>query len=306
MYRALESFTTGIYNVQRKQLLEDDFTTQKEIQDLLNVGYIEIYDGTLEITENGQYNVKDYEMTDVNVTFATQEKTVNPSISSQIIIPDNGKSGLSKVTVNAVTSAIDNNIIAENIKKDVTILNVTGTYEGGGGSSPNWSEIGYNGTFQMFNNDFNYAKQIYDNWDNTVTNPSFQTNRNLIYFPFVDTSNVISLVNSFSGCTCLRYIPRLDTHNVTSMKSTFTSCSSLLDIEVLSTEKVTNFQNCFLNCFNLSNNALNNILEMLTNATIYAGTKTLRYVGISSDQATICTTLSNYQAFLNAGWTTGY
>ena len=35
------------------------------------------------------------------------------------------------MTVNAVTSSIDSNITAGNIKKDVVILGVTGTYEGG-------------------------------------------------------------------------------------------------------------------------------------------------------------------------------
>lgn len=32
-----------------------------------------------------------------------------------------------------VTASIDSNIVAENIKKDVNILGVTGTYEGSGG-----------------------------------------------------------------------------------------------------------------------------------------------------------------------------
>lgn len=34
--------------------------------------------------------------------------------------------------------------------------------------------------------------------------------------------------------------------------------------------------------------------------------KTLKYIGLSAEQATKCTTLSNYQAFLDAGWTTGF
>lgn len=34
-----------------------------------------------------------------------------------------------------VTAAIDSNIVPSNIKKDVSILGVTGTYEGSGGSS---------------------------------------------------------------------------------------------------------------------------------------------------------------------------
>ena len=40
--------------------------------------------------------------------------------------------------------------------------------------------------------------------------------------------------------------------------------------------------------------------------TNYTNRKTLAYIGLTSAQATKCTTLSNYQAFLDAGWTTGY
>ena len=59
----------------------------------------------------------------------TQEKTVTPTTSKQTITADSGKV-LSKVTVNAVTAAIDANITAENIKSGVTILGVTGSYSG--------------------------------------------------------------------------------------------------------------------------------------------------------------------------------
>lgn len=65
-----------------------------------------------------------------------ETKTVTPTTSSQTIVPTGtGKNALTQVTVNAVTSAIDNNITAGNIKKDVSILGVTGTYEGSGGGA---------------------------------------------------------------------------------------------------------------------------------------------------------------------------
>lgn len=67
MYRALESFTTANYDVKRKQILADDFTTQEEIQDLLQAGYIKVDDGTIDITKNGQYNLEGYDMAVVNV-----------------------------------------------------------------------------------------------------------------------------------------------------------------------------------------------------------------------------------------------
>ena len=55
-----------------------------------------------------------------------QEKEVNPTINKQEIVADKEYSALSKVTVNAVTNDIDDNIQANNIKKDVSILGVTG------------------------------------------------------------------------------------------------------------------------------------------------------------------------------------
>ena len=58
------------------------------------------------------------------------ELNVTPSTSAQVITAPEGTDGYSPVNVSAVTSAIDANITAGNIKKDVQILGVTGSYEG--------------------------------------------------------------------------------------------------------------------------------------------------------------------------------
>ena len=54
---------------------------------------------------------------------------INPSINTQTFTVDNIYLGYSPITVNPVTSSIDANIRPENIKKDVTILGVTGNIE---------------------------------------------------------------------------------------------------------------------------------------------------------------------------------
>jgi len=71
-------------------------------------------------------------ITKVTVEAAPLEsKTVTPSTDEVVVeATTTGKIGLSSVTVEAVTAAIDANITAGNIKKGVTILGVEGTYEG--------------------------------------------------------------------------------------------------------------------------------------------------------------------------------
>ena len=86
----------------------------------------------------------------------------------------------------------------------------------------------------------------------------------------------------------------------------FRNCTNLTTIPLLDTSSVTNMQNMFDICHNLSDESLNNILAMCANATSYTGTKTLKYIGLTSEQANKCKTLSNYSAFTSAGWTTGY
>jgi hypothetical protein len=61
-----------------------------------------------------------------------QNKSVTPTTSEQEISADSGYDGLGVVSVAGVTSSIDPNITSGNIKKDVNILGVTGTFEGGG------------------------------------------------------------------------------------------------------------------------------------------------------------------------------
>lgn len=59
--------------------------------------------------------------------------SITPTTSQQTITAPSGTDGYSPITVSAVTNSIDANITAGNIKKDVSILGVTGTYEGSGG-----------------------------------------------------------------------------------------------------------------------------------------------------------------------------
>ena len=88
--------------------------------------------GTLQITSNGTFDVSDKQYAEVNVAARlSNPKTVTPKATSQTVLPDQGDDGLSQVTVSG-----DSNLVAGNIKKDVSIFGVTGTLESSSGGSP--------------------------------------------------------------------------------------------------------------------------------------------------------------------------
>ena len=129
---------------------------------------------------------------------------------------------------------------------------------------------------------------------------------NLTSIPQLNTSAVTYMINMFMDCTNLTTMPQLNTSAVTNMSYMFSGCSNLTEIPLLDISSVTNMLFMFSHCSSLSDDSLNNILAMCINATAYTGTKTLKSIGLTSDQATKCATLSNYSAFTAAGWTTGY
>lgn len=116
-------------------------TTSKDIQNLSSdcppCPEVNLTTADVEYTENGEYTVTPEEgydgLTQVDITVnipsdvKNQDKFVTPTTSSQTITADSGYSGLGTVSVSAVTSSIDANIAAGNIKSGVTILGVTGT-----------------------------------------------------------------------------------------------------------------------------------------------------------------------------------
>ena len=117
--------------------------------------------------------------------------------------------------------------------------------------------------------------------------------------------NNISML--FSNYTNLVTIPLFNTSNVIKMDSLCNNCSNLVNIPLFDTSNTKSLSGSFYNCPSLSNESLNNILAMCINVSSdYLYDKCLEDIGLSEEQITICHGLSNYQAFLNAGWTDNY
>lgn len=117
----------------------------------------------------------------------------------------------------------------------------------------------------------------------------------------------VGLDYMFTNCESLTSVPKLDTSSITSMIFAFANCPALVSIPELDTSNTVLLISAFASCPALSDDSLNNILKMCINSAVTSSDqKTLQNIGLTESQATKCTTLSNYQAFLNAGWTTGY
>ena len=221
-------------------------------------------------------------------------------------------------------------IKSENIKKDVTIFDVTGTYEG----SSSGENVEMNTTFTSTKNtviknitkidslDFSNLTSALAMFDgfvslseigsmNTSTITSmrnmFLNCESLETLPSFNTDNVTDMYQMFSGCKILVTIPQLNTSNCQAFGFMFSGCKKLKNIPTLSLAKATNIFYMFASCTDLTNTDLNTIMGMCLNINpSYSGNKTLKEIGLSSAQATTCQSLSNWNALSAAGWTTGY
>lgn len=229
--------------------------------------------------------------------------------------------------------------ITENGQVDVSNyasanVNVEGSIAG------EYAILSYQG---MTNANLKYAIRELGNLDLSAQkdcSSAFSGLGNLEKIGAIKTSSLATNMSGmFSSCSKIEGfdLSQLDTTNVTNMSSMFAynGKTKTLDLSSFNTSKVTNMRYMFVynsdlesinfgNNFNLvactANNALqsmfsdnskldsNTLNEILKIISTYGGSsnKTLKYIGLSSTQATTCQTLSNWSAAEAAGWTSGY
>ena len=151
------------------------------------------------ITQNGSYtadqNYNGLGTVIVNVPSSqinNQDKNIIPTTNQQIVSADSGYTGLGNVTVQAVTNSIDANIIPGNIKKNVSILNVTGTYEGSGGPTEGIKQ--FSSIQEMNASTGNVDGDLAVVYGDSLSNWTLETEYNKLTFP-----NSVVLSEAVSG-----------------------------------------------------------------------------------------------------------
>ena len=238
------------------------------------------YDGLSKVTINGDsdlvatnikqgINIFGVEGTYQGEQAKLQEKTATPSKEQQVINADEGYDGLSQVTING-----DEDLIADNIKKDVNIFGVVGTYEGSGGGGS--EEIA----------------SLIDRSITSITIPSEVTN--IGSYAFYGCTNLRSIVlpealktiglYAFNTCTDLQSITIPE--SVTSILShAFSSCRDLTEITLPSgISEIASY--IFSFCDKLENvTLLGTITEIGINA--FQNCKTLKTINLPESLLTI-------------------
>ena len=157
---------------------------------------------------------------------------------------------------------------------------------------------------------------------------------------WLDPSTTLNALNMFNNATFphgLSGMAALNIYNISNANSMFrsthfTGTNKAIDFTSISFNNCTNFESMFngsdvvtltgnvdltyatnlsymfTNCHNLDNASVNNVLDWLTDANAYTGTKTLAAIGFTSADYPAATiqSLSNYSAFTAAGWSIGY
>lgn len=214
----------------------------------------------------------------------TQNTTTN-------IEPDSAYNGLSSVEV------------ITNVVPDYSEIMTSSLYSGtAGGNGLGRSFIKVPITMTPAENALSYA---FYNCNNLIESPTI-----------TNTSNVSRCDAMFRGCSEMQTVTLFDTSHVGSMEQMFFGCNKLKNLPQFDMSSVTVLSSFLGNpsglvAGQLTDASLNNLLASLTNATYYTGTKTLYYIfGNRSMQqiypASRIEGLSNYQAFVNAGWTIGW
>ena len=185
--------------------------------------YNPIPDRVLDITENGRYNVKNYDAVDVDI---------NPSmiLPNGILFTNSTWTICPAYDYRNVTrfyNMFSNNSDLEKIEGLINTGNVT--------------------TFYRAFYNCSLLKEIPPFDSSKATNMAFIFDgcESLKTVPEYNTSNVTDMGFMFSACESLETVPEYNTSNVTNMQSMFYRCDRLKELPYMDTSKVTTMRRFF-------------------------------------------------------------
>lgn len=209
---------------------------------------------------------------------------------------------------NKVATAI--NLKSSQIKSGQTVLGVAGATQGE-------LSVTENGQYNVV--DYDSVNVNVESGGGTLVLPDgikfgSSISTEMTFLANADTSNITNMTEMFYKCTNLvsLNLRNFDVSHVTHFTNMFNGCSSLVNLNVDTFNlshvdaNIYRLNGTFKYCSSLSNESLNSILKMLSTWAKNFSNKQLYRLSLSQAQCETCTTLSNWQACVDVGWSTGY
>ena len=163
------------------------------------------------------------------------------------------------------------------------------------GGGLDFSVIGYDSVPEPFKSGLEYAKQIKDTWNDSITScaSKYYGDKQLYFFPLVNTANVASMSYMFQN-TNLLVVPDLNTSKCNSLLGTFKDCGSLLyaDLSNWTLSKVSSVTAMFDGCVRVSTIILPKGLRPESASSMFSNCKALTQVNIKDIDFSQCVDMS--------------
>lgn len=289
-----EDFPTEIAGITTGNLTNEEYAeANDDVDDILE--NTTVPSGTINITENGSYDVTNYVEADVSIgggpvvvnsNFASWSTDYGGHICKFIkTLPE------IQLNKNSCNNIFYNFQQLESITVNFKVKPIV--------------------LYQFFQSCFNLTDVNLNGEDTSLVTEfgsMFQNCNKIKNIPSINTSSAEGVSAMFYNCYALETAPNLDLSNVTTVKDMFNTCTELKNVPFYSLPKVTNMQYMFTGCNKLTDESINNIMASCISATSYTGTKTLSHLGFISNyySSARIQALSNYADFIAAGWTIGY
>lgn len=155
----------------------------------------------------------------------------------------------------AKAQIVDSNLEPQNIVKDVTILGVTGTFDGGssGSMAKQYIEANNGSASSMFNGFLGLSV------DSLIK--------------YSDTENIKDFSKMYNDCKKITTFPLIDTSNGTNFSYMYYTCSSATSFPQIDTSNGENFSYMYCECGNVTSFAINTNLAVSLSNMFYRCTK---------------------------------